>query len=41
MPLAKGGTNTDNNMQLLKATCNQQKHAKDPVEFMQSRGFLI
>lgn len=41
MPLALGGTNTDHNMQLLRATCNRQKHAKHPVDFMRSRGFLI
>lgn len=41
MPLALGGTNTDYNIQLLTATCNQQKHAKHPVEFMQQRGFLL
>lgn len=41
MPLALGGTNTDDNMQLLRSTCNLQKHAKHPVDFMQSRGFLI
>lgn len=41
MPLALGGTNTDDNIQLLRATCNQQKHAKHPVDFMQSRGFLL
>lgn len=41
MPLALGGTNTDDNIQLLRAICNLQKHAKHPVEFMQMRGFLI
>lgn len=41
MPLALGGSNTDDNMQLLRKTCNLQKNAKHPVEFMQSRGFLI
>lgn len=41
MPLALGGTNTDDNIQLLRAACNHQKHAKHPVEFMQERGFLI
>lgn len=41
MPLAKGGSNTDDNMQLLTATCNLQKRAKDPIDFMQERGFLI
>lgn len=41
MPLALGGANEDGNMQLLRSTCNQQKHARHPVEFMQSRGFLL
>jgi len=41
MPLSLGGTNTDDNIQLLRSTCNQQKHAKHPVDFMQSRGFLL
>lgn len=41
MPLALGGTNTDSNMQLLRSICNQQKHAKHPVDFMQERGFLL
>lgn len=41
MPLALGGTNTDNNMQLLRAVCNHQKYTKHPVEFMQQRGFLL
>lgn len=41
MPLALGGSNTDDNIQLLRATCNQQKKAKHPVDFMQSRGFLL
>lgn len=41
MPLALGGSNTDDNMQLLRAICNMQKGAKNPIEFMQSRGFLL
>lgn len=41
IPLSKGGTNTDDNVQLLRAKCNLQKNAKDPIDFMQSRGFLI
>lgn len=41
MPLALGGSNTDNNMQLLRAVCNMQKSAKHPVDFMQSRGYLL
>lgn len=41
MPLALGGSNTDNNIQLLVATCNHKKHAKHPIDFMQQRGFLL
>ena len=41
MPLALGGENIDSNMQLLRAACNLQKSAKHPVEFMQSKGFLL
>jgi 5-methylcytosine-specific restriction endonuclease McrA len=41
MPVSRGGPNIDENMQLLRQSCNNQKHAKDPVTFMQSKGFLI
>lgn len=41
MPLALGGTNTDDNIQLLRARCNLQKNAKHPIDFMQERGFLL
>ena len=41
MPLALGGTNADENIQLLRQRCNNQKHAKHPIDFMQSRGFLL
>lgn len=41
MPLALGGSNTDDNVQLLRQRCNNQKNAKHPVDFMQSRGFLL
>jgi len=41
MPLALGGSNTDDNIQLLRAICNLQKNAKHPIEFMQQRGFLL
>lgn len=41
MPLALGGENIDSNMQLLRQRCNTEKKAKHPVEFMQSRGFLL
>jgi 5-methylcytosine-specific restriction endonuclease McrA len=41
MPLALGGSNTDENIQLLRATCNRQKNAKHPIDFTQQRGFLL
>ncbi len=41
VPLALGGSNEDSNMQLLRATCNLEKHAKHPIDFMQSRGYLL
>jgi 5-methylcytosine-specific restriction endonuclease McrA len=40
-PLSKGGGNGKNNIQLLCPACNLEKHAKHPVDFMQSRGFLL
>lgn len=41
MPIALGGSNTDDNIQLLRQRCNNQKHSQHPVDFMQSRGFLL
>ena len=41
MPLALGGPNIDDNIQLLRKMCNHQKHARHPVDFMQQRGFLL
>lgn len=41
LPLALGGTNTDDNIQLLRATCNKRKSAKHPIDFMQQKGFLL
>jgi len=41
LPIILGGPNIDSNMQLLRQRCNQQKSAKHPVDFMQSRGFLL
>ena len=41
MPLARGGANTDDNIQLLCQPCNNTKHAKHPIDFMQSCGFLL
>lgn len=39
--LSRGGTNDDSNLQLLCATCNLQKGAKDPIDFMRLKGFLL
>lgn len=41
IPLARGGKNTDSNTQLTCPTCNQKKHAKDPIRFMQEMGYLL
>lgn len=41
MPLFLGGTNTDDNMQLLTPSCNMQKSKKHPIDFMKQRGFLL
>lgn len=41
MPLALGGSNSDDNMQLLRQRCNLQKRAKHPIDFMQQRGNLL
>lgn len=40
-PGDKQGTNTDDNMQLLCQPCNNRKHNKDPLKFMQEMGYLI
>ena len=41
IPLAKGGMHDDKNLQLLCQTCNNQKYSKDPIDFMQEKGFLL
>jgi hypothetical protein len=41
MPLKLGGANTDDNVQLMKAKCNMSKQAKHPIDYMQSKGFLL
>jgi len=41
IPLTRGGKNIDSNIQLTCPTCNMQKNARDPIEFMQSRGYLL
>lgn len=41
IPVAKGGQNIDSNVQLLTAACNMRKSDRDPIEYMQSQGFLL
>lgn len=41
LPLAKGGVHHRHNIQILCPSCNLSKHAKDPIEFMQRKGFLL
>lgn len=41
VPLSKGGDNSILNIQALCPTCNLSKHDKDPIEFMNERGFLL
>jgi len=40
-PIINGGANGKNDIQLLCPTCNLSKGAKHPIDFMQSRGFLL
>ena len=40
-PLARGGAHDRVNLQLLCPNCNLKKNAKDPIQFMQERGFLL
>jgi 5-methylcytosine-specific restriction endonuclease McrA len=41
VPLVRGGPHEDANLQLLCPDCNRSKGAKDPVDYMQSKGYLI
>ena len=41
IPIALGGMNVDINVQLLHMSCNRQKKAMHPIDFMQQRGFLL
>ena len=40
-PLALGGAHSVRNIQLLCRLCNRQKHATHPIDFMQSKGYLL
>ena len=40
-PLAKGGTNWPDNLQILCPSCNLSKGAKDPVQWAQENGRLL
>lgn len=40
-PLSRGGSNSRRNIQLLCQHCNLTKHAKDPIDHMQSLGRLL
>lgn len=39
--ITKGGPNIDSNIQLLCPKCNGSKSDKDPIVFMQQKGFLL
>jgi 5-methylcytosine-specific restriction endonuclease McrA len=41
VPLSRGGSNFISNIQILCPGCNMEKGAKNPIEFMQSRGYLL
>lgn len=41
MPIALGGTNCPDNLQVLCPPCNLSKHAKDPIAWANERGLLI
>ena len=40
-PLAKGGSNGPENLQILCPSCNMKKNDSDPIEYAQRNGFLL
>jgi len=41
VPLARGGSNGPDNLQILCPSCNCSKSDKDPLTFFQQRGYLL
>lgn len=41
MPLALGGSNTKQNLQILCSECNLKKNAKHPIDFARQNGLLL
>jgi 5-methylcytosine-specific restriction endonuclease McrA len=41
IPLAKNGEHKPDNIQILCPSCNVRKSSKDPINYMQSLGFLL
>jgi 5-methylcytosine-specific restriction endonuclease McrA len=41
LPLSLGGSDNRNNIQILCATCNIRKGAKDPIDYCRSLGWLL